>query len=168
MQTTIRAAVTEDARAIAAVHVASWRAAYRGIIDEEVLSRLSVEQRAASWRRILTEQVDHITYVAVDEAGEVIGFANGGGERDDDPFYSGELYAIYLLHEVQGMGIGRSLAQTVLADLHAQGHNTVLVWVLDDNPFKHFYAALGATPVRERNIIISGAEYRELGYGWQL
>jgi hypothetical protein len=51
----VRRAVVEDAEAIAAVHVASWRAAYRGLIDQEVLDRLSVEQRAQAHRALLAD-----------------------------------------------------------------------------------------------------------------
>ena len=169
MQASVRPAEVEDARAIAAVHVASWRTTYRGIIDDETLSNLSVAQRTRGWVRSLTEQAEHnIVYVAEDDAGEVVGFVSGGSERSEDPVYSGELYAIYLLQEMQGQGIGRTLATTLLNHLQTLGHSHVLVWVLEDNPATHFYASMGATPVRERNITIAGAEYRELGYGWQL
>ncbi len=169
MEIKVRPALVEDARAIAAIHVASWRTTYRDILDEATLSQLSVERRTAGWRSSLTEYAEqNVVYVAEDEVGEVVGFVSGGDERDDDPDYSGELYAIYLLAEVQGEGIGRNLATTLLNHLYTLGHSSVLVWVLDANPAKHFYAALGATPVRERIIEIADMDYRELGYGWQL
>jgi ribosomal protein S18 acetylase RimI-like enzyme len=169
MQITVRPAVVEDARAIAAVHVASWRTTYRDILDEVTLSQLSVERRTAGWRASLTEYADqNVVYVAEDETGEVVGFVSGGEERDGDPEYSGELYAIYLLAEIKGYGIGRKLATTLLNHLRTMGHSAILVWVLDENPAKHFYAAMGALPVRERVVEIADADYRELGYGWHL
>lgn len=169
MQITVRPAAVEDARAIAAVHVASWRTTYRDILDEQTLSQLSVERRTVGWRTSLTEYADqNVVYVAEDDAGEVIGFASGGEERDGDPEFTGELYAIYLLAELQGEGIGRKLATTLLNHLYTRGHSAVLVWVLEQNPAAKFYAAMGAALVRERTIDIAGADYRELGYGWQL
>ncbi len=51
----IRDARAEDAEDIAGVHVRSWQAAYRGLIDQSVLDGLSVDERAAGWRRILAE-----------------------------------------------------------------------------------------------------------------
>ncbi|HUQ39529.1 MAG TPA: hypothetical protein VM030_05200, partial [Acidimicrobiales bacterium] len=51
----VRVAGVEDARAIAEVHVASWLAAYRGIIDDDVLDGLSVDARAARWVENLTD-----------------------------------------------------------------------------------------------------------------
>jgi len=40
-------ATVEDISQIAAVHVQSWRESYQGIIKQEILDELSVEQRAA-------------------------------------------------------------------------------------------------------------------------
>jgi hypothetical protein len=41
----IRQAILEDAEAIAKVHVASWQAAYKGLMPAEFLASLSVERR---------------------------------------------------------------------------------------------------------------------------
>ena len=43
----IRLATLADARAIAELHVASWRAAYVGILPPAYLEGLSVEEREA-------------------------------------------------------------------------------------------------------------------------
>ena len=51
----IRPATPEDALAIAAVHVDAWKAAYRGIVPDEFLDSLSIEQRSDAWRQILSE-----------------------------------------------------------------------------------------------------------------
>ena len=42
---TVREAVPADARAIARVHVDSWRTTYRDIVPDSVLSQLSYEER---------------------------------------------------------------------------------------------------------------------------
>ena len=52
---TIELARQGDSRAIAEVHVASWRAAYVDIVSSEYLASLSVEQRQASWQQQLAE-----------------------------------------------------------------------------------------------------------------
>ena len=167
MNVTIRPATVDDARAIAAVHVASWRTTYRGIIDEEALSQLSIRRRADYWRGQLADPYGFGIFVAVDEQGEVIGFATGGEEREDDEAFSAELFAIYLLEETQRNGVGRQLVDAVFADLRNAGHQTILVWVLADNPAVNFYKSLGAIQVRERTIDILGRDYIELGFGWK-
>jgi hypothetical protein len=45
----VRAARPEDARSVAEVHVASWRHAYRGLLPDDYLERLSVDDREAMW-----------------------------------------------------------------------------------------------------------------------
>ena len=49
----VRWATADDAAAIAAVHIASWRAAYRGLLPDAVLDSLSLEARTDHWREWL-------------------------------------------------------------------------------------------------------------------
>jgi hypothetical protein len=49
----IRPAAVHDARAIAEVHVESWKSTYRGIFPDDLLNGLSVEKRESSWRDLL-------------------------------------------------------------------------------------------------------------------
>ena len=45
----IRPATVEDAAGIAEVQVATWRTAFRGVVADRALERLSVEQRTERW-----------------------------------------------------------------------------------------------------------------------
>ena len=58
----IRDAELRDARGIAEVHVRSWQAAYVGIIVDEELAELSVDQREQFWMQILSK-VERATLV---------------------------------------------------------------------------------------------------------
>jgi hypothetical protein len=92
----IRRAVLDDADGIAQVHVALWRETYPGLVPEDFLKYLSIERRKARWAESLSNPADeyHRAFVAdVDQ--KIAGFANFGGERDNDPNYRGELFAIY-------------------------------------------------------------------------
>ena len=40
-----------DARGIARVHVETWRSAYAGILPDRVIVQMSVDDKAAAWRR---------------------------------------------------------------------------------------------------------------------
>jgi GNAT superfamily N-acetyltransferase len=163
----IRAATAGDARAIAEVHVASWRAAYRGIVPDAVLDALSVCERAGRWAsRLANPDSPSFVYVAEDDAGRVVGFASGGPRRDGDPAYVGELYAIYLLPAVQGKGIGRRLAQAVAHRLEDRGMRSMLVWVLATNPARRFYEALGGRHLGAQPFEMGGATMTEVAYGW--
>lgn len=159
----IREAVLEDAEGIARVHVDSWRTTYKGIVSESVLQQLSYEQRAENWRRGIGKNA---LYVAEDESGRIVGFATGGKERTGNYDVDGELYAIYLLNEVQGQGIGRKLTRIIASTLQEQGFVSMLVWVLDRNPSKQFYESLGGQPIDEAMIDIGGEEFKEIAYYW--
>lgn len=106
-------------------------------------------------------------YVAENDDGQIIGFVSGGPERSGDAIYKGELYAIYVLAEHQGKGIGRGLARVTCHRLIEQGMTTMLVWVLDTNPWRAFYEALGGKPAREKQETIGDATLTEVGYGWE-
>lgn len=171
----IREARRDDARGIATVHVASWRTTYRGIVPDAFLAQLSVEQRTQRWMETLAAGVESI-YVAEEGStgggkgtggGHIVGFASGGAQRDSDiPDYDGELYAVYILQEYQGHGVGRRLLRAVAEDLAKRGYNALLVWVLADNSSRAFYERLGGQFVREKPITIGGAALSEVAYGW--
>ncbi len=165
---TIRPAAQGDAHTIAQVHVASWRTTYRGIIADDVLDNLQLEPRERYAARVIAESPNgEFIYVAEDDAGQIVGFASGGPEREHDPDYRGELYAIYLLQEMQRQGIGRRLVAAVAQRLVHQGMHSMLVWVAADNEFRHFYEALGGQYVRDKFEDFGGRSIRELAYGWR-
>ncbi|MBP1970541.1 L-amino acid N-acyltransferase YncA [Virgibacillus natechei] len=160
----IRKATQRDAPHIATVHVDSWRTTYKGILPCEFLKKLSYEQRTKLWESNVTEEN---VYVVENEDEEIVGFATGGKKKTEnyDQFH-GELYAIYILEEYQGKGIGKMLMQPVIKELEQFGINSIIVLVLEDNPSKYFYEALGAREIDSLEITIAGVELNELVYGW--
>jgi GNAT superfamily N-acetyltransferase len=136
-------------------------------VPDEHLASLSYEARAKRWEEILsTTDGPGFVYVAQDDSGNVVGFATGGPERSGDPIFRGELYAIYLLASHQRKGIGRHLVAAVVNRLMQTGFDSMLLWVLTQNPSRKFYEALGGQPVREKEIVIGGATLTEVAYGW--
>lgn len=125
----IRPATAADAAAIGEVHVASWQAAYAGLIPDDFLARLSAETRAASWARRIG---DGGPVLVAEEDGVIAGFAAYG---------PGQLFALYLLPEFWGRGLGRALHDRVVEEL--SGDSAVL-WVLATNErAKAFYVRRG-------------------------
>lgn len=163
----IRAATLEDIEGIARVHVDSWRSTYKGIVSESYLSSLSVEKRKKSWEEILNHlSKDDRVFVSEDE-GRIVGFANGGKNRLANTEYDGELYAIYLLEEYQGKGIGNKLVQEVVNTLKANNYNSMMVWVLEANPAIGFYRKLGGEEFTREEIKIGEDAFIEVALGWK-
>jgi ribosomal protein S18 acetylase RimI-like enzyme len=162
---TIRAAQPEDAAGIARVHVASWRTTYEGIFPAELLASLSYARREQSWQRILDDPAQ-ITLVATDESGKIIGFVNGGPERDADSADRGELNAIYILQEAHRHGLGLRLVKELARQLVERQFSSMMLWTIASNPACRFYAALGGQVIRQRQAQVGGVLYDELAYGW--
>lgn len=163
----VRDATHDDVPDIARVHVDAWRTTYRGIVPDELLENISYERRANGWYQILNRAPEdgNFTYIA-EEFGKIIGFANAGVERAGDPSYKGELTAIYIRQSHQGQGIGRCLVRKVVERLSQSGIDSMLVWVLVNNPACRFYAALGGKLVHEKELEIGGKTLTEVAYGW--
>jgi ribosomal protein S18 acetylase RimI-like enzyme len=144
----IREAEPKDAMAIAEVHVASWRASYRGQLTDEFLDGLTVEDRLEQHRRGLEDaRADWRTWVAED-AGAIAGFAVTGPSEDADATErTGEIYAIYLDPDRVGTGLGRTLFERAVGDLHDRGFSSITLWVLETNErARRFYEVAGWAP----------------------
>lgn len=152
----IRPATPDDAEAVARVHVETWRAAYAHALSAEGLDSLSVTDRAEMHRRSppVVAEVD----------GEIVGFVSVG--PGTDPETDGELYAIYVLPDHWGSGVGRALMQAGEERLRELGHQHAILWVLEDNPrARRFYEAAGWTlDGTRRPIEIFGQPVPEIRY----
>jgi GNAT superfamily N-acetyltransferase len=128
---TIRNATVADARPLGAVHVASWQAAYRGILSAAYLDGLSVEHRARMWHQMLTE--GSTVAVACDETGAIVAFSSYGTARGVDEPNTGEVYAIYADPMWWDRGVGGILMDAAVDALRAGGFTRSILWVLEDN-----------------------------------
>ena len=162
----IRQAVLDDARGIATVHVNVWLSAYRGILSDDVLSQLSVD-RSEVMRQERLREVGTFCYVAEATAGRIVGFVDGGLERDGDTDYEGEIYAMYVLTEHQRQGIGLQLFNQAVEWFGSEDISTMLIWVLAANVgARRFYKAMGGRRFDARTISIGGEEHDTVAYGW--
>ena len=162
----VRRAETDDAAAIARVHVATWRETYRGMLPEDFLASLSESHYEERWRRTIADHGSGV-YVAEDKS-EVVAFASGGPERAGEKGFGGELYAIYVMRHAHGLGHGRALVRAVSNGLREAGLSDMIVWVLRENSSaRRFYERLGGVYVREQPITIGSAALREVSYGWR-
>src|SRR3954447_13992051 len=142
---TIRRAVPSDAPALAAVHVRAWQVAYRGMMSDDLLDGLDVDERERIWVGWLGQE--HGALVVEDDAEGVAGFAITGVLRDgEEPGDGavGELYAINLAPEHWGHGLGRALLTAATDQLRRQGYAEATLWVVDANQrARRFYEIAG-------------------------
>ncbi|GAM14411.1 GNAT family N-acetyltransferase [Mesobacillus selenatarsenatis] len=164
----IRKATKDDASGIAKVHVRSWQETYQGMVSQDYLDSLKMEDREPLWEKSLSESADTSpVFVAVNSEEEIVGFASFGKERSGNFKADGELYAIYILKEYQRGKLGLRLLKAGLNDLLKQDYNSMLVWVLADNESRKFYESLHPKKAGEEVVKIAGKEYIEVAYIWK-
>jgi len=130
MPVSVRRAVADDARAIAEIQVAGWRAAYRGFLPDAFLDAFTVQARAARWTELLEQGSE--TYVAKGGFCSVVRPARDGSAPV-------ELAALYVAPARWRHGIGRRSLDTALP--REEG---VTLWVFSQNHrARSFYAASG-------------------------
>ena len=76
---TLTWANVDDARAIAALHIASWRDAYRAELPADYLAAIDLDERAENWRKRIAAG----TIVLLEKnADSLAGFCACGPTRD--------------------------------------------------------------------------------------
>lgn len=142
------------------VHYKSWQETYRGLMDDRILDRQTLENC-----QTIANRYPQGTLVLLDRnhRDRVAGFACYIAEARD--FFSlpsaSEVSAIYLLEQYKGLGLGRRLMEACLERLP---HPSVFLLVLQGNTraigfYEHMGFRLTGHSRTER---ISGAEITEL------
>lgn len=138
----VRRATLDDASQIAAIHVRSWQAGYKGIVPDDFLQSLSVNQRTEVWREALSNPSD--VWVA-EEEGRLLGWIGASKSRDPDAdATTAELWAIYVDPSVWRRGVGRALWGEAESHLRSARFSRVTLWVLRENTTAlRFYENIG-------------------------
>lgn len=145
---TVRDATLADAGAIAAVHVASWQAAYRHSVPLDVLDTMAAADRIPAWEVRLTAAPSRAAHVLVAEiGGAVVGLAGTqlcDGEEPD----VGELLQLYLHPDAFGTGAAQQLHDIALDRFRADDCTVAQLDVEVDNlRARRFYERNGWQPV---------------------
>lgn len=156
----IRRATAQDAEAITAMHLRSWRQAYSHLLPAGFFSKqenVHYEARVEARRRHLLQNAGDPpgvrTWVGLDGS-DLVAVAASGPGRDDDlagqiPL---ELQMIYVLKQAQGTGLAQDLLQCAI------GAEPAFLWVFRNNArAERFYRRNGFEP--------DGA-VKQTGPGW--
>ncbi len=139
MPITIKAMETDDEiRGKAYVHWKSWQETYPGLMDAAYLAGRTLEkceEQAFRWRDNL---------LVAKDGDRVVGFVGFGASGDGLP-ETGEVFALYVLPEYCGRGVGKRLMDAALARLRQ--YPRVCLWVLKENARAvRFYEKYGYRP----------------------
>lgn len=129
----VREAIEDD---VAAIHVRSWQAAYRGFLADELLDGLSASEREESWRELLRDRDGRWLTLVAEQAGDsLVGFCSvATPSREAEPGEAtAEVGALYVDPEHWRQGAGGAMLAVALGELQEFGFREVILWVLPEN-----------------------------------
>ena len=146
----VRLAWGDDAAAIAAVQVATWRQSYAGLLPADVLAQLDDDAFAARWRESIARPADarQRVLVALDRV-RVTGFAATApaDDPDSDPIAVGEIAELAVHPDARNRGHGSRLLQACADTLRADKFTTGVTWLTStDDACRSFLTAAGWAP----------------------
>ncbi len=150
--------------------MASWQAAYRGLMSDEYLDGLSIDHREASWRAYIARGVPEI--LISEQAGVVEGWSAFGHSRDPgSAAATAEIWSLYAHPSCWSTGVGQALWAATHCRLRARGFDRVMLWVLTANPRAlRFYRSIGLAPEPEqvKTFSMGGRTLEEIRYSGSL
>jgi GNAT superfamily N-acetyltransferase len=162
-----RRATFDDAAAIAAVHAASWRIAYRGALRDAFLDGDIEHDRWRVWEKRLSVASANQLVVVVEDKDRVVGFACAYGGEDEQ--WGTLLDNIHVRADQHGQGTGTHLMSEVARWCGAYYPDSGLyLWVVEQNAqARRFYEGLGATD-RGGDLWVppGGGEVKRRRYVW--
>jgi GNAT superfamily N-acetyltransferase len=142
-----RLAVVADAAAIADLHLASWRSAYKGFVRPGTLEALEQHGHASVWsRRIVVPEVR--VELLEDRQGLLAFCAHGpSGDPDAPPGPKDRWWEIKNLHvrpELRRTGAGGRLFDRAVSHARSVAAAAVTLWVVEQNDAaRNFYLSRG-------------------------
>ena len=134
MPATIRPATVEDVEGFVTMKNDAWWWAYAGILPDEHLATLSVDEQVVAWREAFADPAHDGAVVVALDGGRIVGVASWGVSRDEDRgSATGELGMLYVAPDHVGTGLGDRLMVNALDGLRAAGFLRATLWVLEAN-----------------------------------
>ena len=141
----IRPAAPADADRIAALHAASWRVAYRGILRDDFLDGPIEADRLTLWCGRATDPAPDQILLVAEADGALAGFICCFA--DHDPRWGSYVHNLHVDPAGRGRGVGRALMGALARELESRvPDRPVHLFCLAANaPARRFYERIGGT-----------------------
>jgi len=162
---TIRTATAADLEAIAALHVQSWRTAYRGVLPDAFLDGPIEDDRTGHWHELMEGLGDERTVLVSDAEDGLAGFVSVAPSSEVG--FDSYIEHIHVRPDMKGAGIGRRLLAEAVDRLIAMGCGSAYLLVFTGNSEAiRFYERLGGETVPFGMEDMAGARIPRSRVGW--
>ena len=106
----IRRAKSNDALQIASLNVRGWQTAYKGLIDDDFLNSLDINEAGKGWEEKIASQNEENHYFVYEDNNQILGVIRFG--KPDDTYnnkYNAEIHVLYVEPDLKRKGIGTKL-----------------------------------------------------------
>jgi ribosomal protein S18 acetylase RimI-like enzyme len=164
MNIEIRPARVDDCHDLGHIHVESWKAAYKGVVPDSFLDKMSADRSEDRFIDAISQGSERNIVALVED--KVAGFMCLGKCRDEDVDETyGEIWGIYLHPAFWRQGIGAELLLYGISSLKAEGYNRATLWVLEGNTnARKFYEKFGFLFEGTKKELSLGKNLNEIRY----
>lgn len=156
----------KDAFEIASLIKEGWNSAYKGLISDEELKNMNLEQMAEKWKENI--KTDKNIYI-YKEDNRILGVIRFGECENALTQNTGEIFCLYVKPEEKRKGIGTQLFNLAKERLIKEGYNKMIIWCLKGNKQgANFYIKCGGEKIKERDYTVRGINLREEGFMFYL
>ncbi len=142
----IRDAAADDASAVTALHVASWRANYRGVLPDAYLDEEAEAERAVHWCKSLNTLARKDVVLLAENDTTLQGFISLYWRKEAG--YDAYLDNLHVRPGLTGGGLGRRLLAAAVQRMIGHGAHNLCLWAFDQNQRAiGFYERLGGKAV---------------------
>lgn len=146
------------------VHAASWQAAYKDLISEEILETFTPENRAEIFRDAIRNRPEEYYLFKIDEKPAGLAMLNKSHEPEASSL-DGEIYGFYFVPDYWGQRYTHEAFQFSIDRLFEIGYENIFIWVLQDNiRAQRFYRKFNFEPDGKEETIDIGKPLVEVRY----
>lgn len=169
MDIIIRTATINDAEKVAKIKIEGWQTAYRGIIDDDFLDNMNINEEIEKRKNNIENGAD---IIVAELDNEIVGFClyrNYIKDPESYPNANCELSSLYVRSSLKRRGIGTKLMQHVIQKLQNQGKTKMILGCLKENyPSRAFYEKMGGKVLKTEKIAFGNKEYEETIYEYDI